>query len=67
MAKNRIKFTPGFILGPLIFNENTLDMLCEQKDVKLTVSADDNTIYFCYIKVLLNKLQLYLNGSQITI
>ena len=37
----------GTILGPLIFNINTLDIFFEQKNVKCAVYADDNTPYFC--------------------
>ena len=41
-----------FILGPLRFNVNTLDMFFEQKDVNLVAHADDNTPYFFLIKTL---------------
>ena len=58
MVKNRIKYTPGSILGSLIFNKNILEMLFKQQDVKFTVTADDHTPYFSYIKVLIDKLQL---------
>ena len=36
----------GFILGPLLFNINTLDMFFEQKDVNFATYADDNAPYF---------------------
>ena len=50
----------GSILGPLLFNINTLDMFFEQKDVNFAAYADDNTPYFCdkNLKVLLSKLQI---------
>ena len=50
----------GSILGPLLFNINTLDMFFEQKDVNFTAYADDNTPYFCdkNLEVLLSKLQI---------
>ena len=41
-------------------------MFFQQKDVKFAVSEDGNTPYFYRIKVLFEKFQLYLNGSQIT-
>ena len=48
------------ILGPLLFNINTLDMYFEQKDVKFSAYADDNTPYFCdkNLEVLLSKLHI---------
>ena len=50
----------GSILGPLLFNINTLDMFFEQKDVNFAAYADDNTPYFCdkNLEVLLSKLQI---------
>ena len=50
----------GFILGPLLFNINTLDMFFEQKDVNFAAYADDNTPYFFdkNLEVLLSKLQI---------
>ena len=50
----------GFILGPLLFNINILDMFFEQKDVNFAAYADDNTPYFCdkNLEVLLSKLQI---------
>ena len=51
----------GSILGPLLFNINTLDMFFEQKDVNFAAYADDNTPYVCdkNLEVLLSKLQIY--------
>ena len=37
---------PTDILGSLLFNINSLDMLFEQKDVKFAAYADDNIPYF---------------------
>ena len=50
----------GSILGPLLFNINTLDMFFEQKDVNFAAYADDNTPYFCDKNrvVLLSKLRI---------
>ena len=50
----------GFILGPLFFNINTLDMFFEQKDVNFAAYADDNTPYFFdkNLEVLLSILQI---------
>ena len=50
----------GSILGPLLFNINTLDMFFEQKDVNFAAYADDNTPYFCdkNLEVILSKLQI---------
>ena len=50
----------GSILGPLLFNINTLDMFFEQKVVNLAAYAYDNTPYFCdeNLDVLLSKLQI---------
>ena len=50
----------GSILGPLLFNINTLDMFFEQKDVNFAAYADDNTPYFFdkNLEVLLSKLQI---------
>ena len=50
----------GSILGPLLFNINTLDMFFEQKDVNFAAYADDNTPYFCEenLEVILSKLQI---------
>ena len=50
----------GSILGPLLFNINTLDMLFKQKVVNFAAYADDNTPYFCdeNLDVLLSKLQI---------
>ena len=50
----------GSILGPLLFNINTLDMFFEQKDVNFAAYADDNTPYFSdkNLEVLLSKLQI---------
>ena len=36
----------GSILGPLLFNKNTLGMFYEQKDVNFAAYADDNTPFF---------------------
>ena len=36
----------GFILGPSLFNVNTLDMFFEQKDINFVAYANDNTSYF---------------------
>ena len=36
----------GFILGPSLFNVNTLDMFFEQKDINFVAYANDNTPYF---------------------
>ena len=46
------------ILGPLLFNINTLDIFFEQKDVNFAAYADDNAPYFCdkNLEVLLSKL-----------
>ena len=51
----------GSILGPLLFNINTLDMFFEQKDVNIAAYADDNTPYICdkNLEALLSKLQIY--------
>ena len=38
--------TQGFILGPLLFNVNTLDIFFEQKDINFAVYSDYNTLYF---------------------
>ena len=50
----------GSILGPLLFNINTLDMFFEQKDVNIAAYADDNTPYICdkNLEALLSKLQI---------
>ena len=50
----------GFILEPLLFNINTLDLLFEQKDVNFAAYADDNTPYFFdkNLELLLSKLQI---------
>ena len=50
----------GSILGPLLFNINTLDIFFDQKDVNFAAYADDNTPYFCdkNLEVLLSKLQI---------
>ena len=50
----------GFILGPLLFNINTLGMFFEQKNVSFTAYADDNIHYFFdkTLEVLLSKLQI---------
>ena len=50
----------GSILGPLLFNINTLDMFFEQKGVNFTAYTDDNTPYFFDKNpvVLLSKLQI---------
>ena len=50
----------GFILGPLLFNINTLGMFFEQKNVSFTAYADDNSHYFFdkTLEVLLSKLQI---------
>ena len=50
----------GSILGPLLLNINTFDMLYEHKDVNFAAYADDNTSYFCdkNLEVLLSKLQI---------
>ena len=50
----------GSILGPLLFNINTLDMFFEQKDVNFAAYSDDNTLYFCdkNLELPLNKLQI---------
>ena len=50
----------GSILGPLLFNINTLDMFFEQKDVNFAAYADDNTPCFCdkNFEILLSKLQI---------
>ena len=49
----------GSILGPLLFNINTLGMSFEQKDVNFAVYADDNTPYFRdkKLEVLLNSFR----------
>ena len=36
----------GSILGPLLFNKNTLSMFFEQKNVNFAAYADDNTSFF---------------------
>ena len=41
----------GSILGPLLFNKNTLSMFFEQKNVNFAAYADDNTLFFV-IKIL---------------
>ena len=50
----------GFIMGPVLFNANTLDMFFEQKDVNFAACADDNTPYFFdkNLELLLSKLQI---------
>ena len=50
----------GFILGPLLFNVNTLDIFFEQKDINFAVCSDYNTLYFFDInlEVLLSKLSI---------
>ena len=47
----------GSILGPLLFNKNTLDVFFEQKNVNFAAYADDNTPYFCdkNLEVILQK------------
>ena len=50
----------GFILGPLLFNINILDMFFEQKDVNFAAYADHNTRY-CFdknLEVLHSKFQI---------
>ena len=42
----KYKIVPqGLILGPLLLNVNTLNMLFEQKDVNFAAYADDNKPY----------------------
>ena len=50
----------GFILGPLLFNINILDMFFEQKDVNFAAYPDDNTPYFFdkSLELLLSKLRI---------
>ena len=50
----------GSILGALIFNTNTLEMLFEEKGVNFAAYADDNTSYFCdkNLGALLSKFQI---------
>ena len=50
----------GSILGPLLFNINTLDMFFERKDVYFAAYADDNTPYLFdkNVEVLSSKLQI---------
>ena len=50
----------GFILGALLFNINTLDVIFEEKDINFAAYTDDNTSYVCdeNLEVLLSKLQI---------
>ena len=50
----------GFILGPLLFNINILDMFFEQKDVNFAAYPDDNTPYFFdkSLELLLSKIRI---------
>ena len=59
---------PTDILGSLLFNINSLDMLFEQKDVKFAAYADDNIPYFINKNLgsTSQNLQIY-NGFQIII
>ena len=45
-SKIEYRVLRAFILGPLLFTINTLDLFFEQKNVNFAAYADDNTLYF---------------------